>query len=154
LQKRNSYISKNNIITLLCHIVIFYCSFGFKLSILFSLIQFIFKFWMALPNFIDFLFLWFNYIVSNLKNSSLVFQIFKYFCVHLQIHFEDFPKHWIQTVIKHSGLISRQIILMGNVDINRLLDALLLELIYLWWYVKFIHKLLVFFKNWALDDQI
>jgi hypothetical protein len=46
-----------------------------------------------------------DYIVAYFEDSTLVFQVFKDFGVHLQIHFEDLAKHWVEAIVKHPGLV-------------------------------------------------
>jgi hypothetical protein len=98
LEQWHSNITKNDIVTVLHHFVIFNGLLSYFIK--FSLVQVI-----TFSQLINFLFLGFDNVMSNFENGSLIFEIFKDFSIHLQVHFKYLSKDRVQTVKKHSCLI-------------------------------------------------
>lgn len=86
-------IPKYNVITVAHNILIFNHGIIAKLNPVIDGIC------IALSHFSCFLFLRFDDVMSNFEYSSFVFKVFKYFCVHLQTHFEEFSKYGIKWIV-------------------------------------------------------
>ena len=72
--------------------------------------------------------------MPDLKNGPLILQIFEYLGIHLQVHFKDFAKYWIQTVEEHPCLM------LGKVCLVAILSFFVIELL---------DEALIFFEDGA-----
>ena len=72
--------------------------------------------------------------MPDLKIGPLILQIFEYLVIHLQVHFKDYVKYWIQTIEEHPCLM------LGKVCLVAILSFFVIELL---------DEALIFFEDGA-----
>lgn len=136
LQQRHSHKSKDDVITLIDDFFIVNCVLRAFFFIQESCIKISSSdSSAALSQLLQFLLVRFDDVMSNFKDCPFVLEIFKDFGVHLQVHFENFAKDWIQAIKKHTCLI-----------LSKICSCFLI--------LEFLDDLLIFFKDGAADYQV